>query len=175
MLRTGRIGLALTLTVALFAVAGCASGNGGTIPKQDAELLLQKLDAVQASIDDRDCSAAQTNISQLDGAVFVLPKAVGAETKGDLRKLVANLAQLASDKCRGPEVGASGVQGSTPSEPPITEQAPATTGVPEQTPAPDQPGGEGTGLPGSGNSGNGSSGGAGNPNQGGGNSGGVGG
>lgn len=166
-LRTRRICPALALAAALFAVAGCGSGDGGTIPTQDAETLLQGLDEVQASVEDGDCSAAQTNISQLNGAVYALPKEVGTETKEDLRKLVQNLAEMVQepDQCPDPDPGASGEAGFVPSEPEVTEEPAITPQEPDPGAPPEQSDQEGNGLPGT----------PGNPNQGGGSSGGVGG
>jgi hypothetical protein len=172
-LRPGRRALALALAVVAMGVAACGSDEGGTIPSGDAEALLNQLDEVQASIEDGNCEIAQSQVGQLREQVNLLPKEVGAETKGALFRLVGNLEDLVEDpsQCREPDTGttdlATTTEEATTTPATTAEDTTTTTTAVEEAP-PEQPEDEGTGLPPPGNSDNGPPGPSGNPNQGGG-------
>lgn len=138
---------ALSTALALTAVGlGACGSEDGTIPPQDAEALLAQLENVEAAVEDRDCTSAQTEVSQLTVAVNALPKEVGVETKESLRRLTENLSELVNDpeQCDEP-TGATG-EVFEETEPPPTETTTDTTTEEEEEP-PEQPEDEGTGVP----------------------------
>jgi hypothetical protein len=171
-LGTGPKALALALVAAL-VLAGCGSGEDGTIPQSDAEEMLAQVDEIDQAVEEPDCTQAQTEIAQLRGQVDALPDTVGTETKGELFKLVERMEQQVTDpeQCEEPDTGASGEEAVVPEEETTTPPVEEAVAPPEE--APEQPEDEGTGLPGPGNSDNGPPGNEGNPGSG--DSGGVGG
>ena len=121
--RLGRNSTAILLVVSALGLAACGDSGDGTIPEGDAEALLATLTQIQSNVDDGDCTSARTDASQLVSQINLLPKEVGAETKGDLFEAANNLEDLIEDptKCAEPdeeqttttetETGASGFSG----------------------------------------------------------------
>lgn len=87
------------------ALSACDSGGGGTIPEGDSEALLATLSEIQGNVEDGDCTSARTDASQLVSQIDLLPKDVGAETKGQLFEAANNLEDLIDDptKCEEPD------------------------------------------------------------------------
>lgn len=121
MLRPARTSLALVLCLGAGVLGACGSGDDGTIPPGDSETMQAQLNSIEAAVNNGNCEIAQNGVTQLDETVFDLPKEVGAQTKDDLRKLVDNLSELASDPSQCDEAttttttttdtGTSGAQG----------------------------------------------------------------
>lgn len=119
--RPGRRSTALLIVISALGLSACGSSDDGTIPEGDAEALLATLAQIQGNVDDGDCTSARTDASQLTSQIDLLPKDVGAETKGQLFEAANNLEALIDDptKCAEPdeeqttttETGASGFSG----------------------------------------------------------------
>ena len=87
--------------------------------------MIDQVDQIETAVDQGECTSAQTDVSQLQGAIFTLPKEVGVDTKNDLRDLATNLGNLVASQCEEPEApdttttpdtGATGAEGSVPSD-----------------------------------------------------------
>jgi hypothetical protein len=124
-LRPGRIALALALATGSVALAACGDDGGGTIPPTNADQMIQQVDQIEAALEQGECTSAQTDVSQLEGAIFTLPKEVGVQTKEDLRDLATNLGNLVASQCEEapeapetttPPEGTTGADGSVPSD-----------------------------------------------------------
>jgi len=115
MLRLARMSLPLALVLAALGLAACGDDDG-TIPPDRADALEAALEDVEAAVESADCTTARTDVTQLKDAVDQLPKDVGVETKGQLRELVNNLADLVDETCEEPDpppdTGATGFGGS---------------------------------------------------------------
>ena len=144
----GRRVLPAALALAAIGLGACGSEDG-TIPAQEAEALLAQLEQVEAAVEDRRCTSAQTDVSQLTAEVNALPQEVGVETKDSLRRLAENLSELVNDpeQCLE-QTGATGETFEETTEPttttPTTE---TTTTTAEEEAPPEQPDDEGTGVP----------------------------
>jgi hypothetical protein len=124
-LRSGRKALALALAAGALTLAACGDDESGTIPPANADQMVQQVDQIEAAVEQGECTSAQTDVSQLEGAIFTLPKEVGTKTKEDLRDLATNLSNLVASQCEEtpevetttvPETGATGAEGSVPSD-----------------------------------------------------------
>jgi hypothetical protein len=124
-LRTGRTALALALAAGAVTLAACGDDEGGTIPPANADQMIDQVDQIETAVEQGECTSAQTDVSQLQGAIFSLPKDVGVDTKNDLRDLATNLGNLVTTQCEEPEetpetttpeTGATGAEGSVPSD-----------------------------------------------------------
>ena len=148
--RSWRKGLAAGLAAAALGAAGC--GEEGTIPRDDAQALLEALNEVESKVEEGDCSSAETDATQLVGAVNQLPSDVGADVKELLRAAGENLVRLTRDDCE-PETGATG-ETTTTTEPTTTTPTTTTTTTTEEQPPEqpddevDPPGNSGNGPPG---------------------------
>ena len=157
------------------AFAGCGSDDEGTIPPDDAENLLNQIEAVQAAVDENNCVLAEQHAQELIATVNNLPSDVDREVAGELTKAADNLRGMTTDpdECTTGASGFDGVQTTdttdtettepettvtettTPEEETTTEEAPEEEQQqpPEEQPEPpaggDQGGGgdQGTGPP----------------------------
>jgi hypothetical protein len=104
MLRQARTSMAFALLASAMVVAACG-GDEGTIPTENGNEMLATLDDIQSDVDDRDCTAAQTDASQFIALVDQLPAEVGVKTKKALFDAGRNLADLAQDpeQCDEPD------------------------------------------------------------------------
>jgi hypothetical protein len=152
-------------------IAGCGSGDEGTIPSGDADNLINLLDAVEAAVAEQECESAQENADQFVIAVDNLPSEVDDQVKEGLRGAGDRLTELSRDpdQCEA-ETGASGESGieetttsSTVEEEPVVEEPveeeptteeedPEEEEAPEEE-APEEPGGGPPADPGAGNAG----------------------
>jgi hypothetical protein len=158
-LRSGRTAPALALAGAALLLGACGSDDeGGTIPAENANAMLGQVDRVEANVEDGNCSLAAGAVSQLRDQVDALPAETGAETKGELFRLVDNLGELVDDpdQCNEPDTGATG-ETSVPTTPTTTTSSTTTTTTSTPPPEeeqeeapPEQPPGEGNGAPGPG-------------------------
>jgi hypothetical protein len=125
-LRSGRISLALALAAGALGLSACGDDEGGTIPPEDADALLAEVDTLEQSVEDGECSLAAASADRLRLGVDQLGKEVGEPTKDDLRDLTDSLQTLVSEQCdeaqeptettTEPPTGASGADGSVPSD-----------------------------------------------------------
>jgi hypothetical protein len=155
----------LLVIVAAALLAGCGSDEEGTIPAENADNLINLLNAVEDAAADQNCEFAADYASQFVDAVNELPAEVDDEVKEGLREAGQQMTELSQDpeQC-DPDAGASGEDGpeeettsttSTTEEPETTTTT--TTTEEEQT----DPSNEGQGSPdqGGGNTGSGNEGG----------------
>jgi len=118
-------------------IAGCGSGDEGTIPSGDADNLINLLDAVEAAVAEQECESAQENADQFVIAVDNLPSEVDDQVKEGLRGAGDRLTELSRDpdQCEA-ETGASGESGAEdPTTPTTTEEEP----VEEEPPPEEEP------------------------------------
>ena len=173
--------IAALAVAATVMIAGCGSGEEGTIPQADADTLLSYVQAVDQNIADNECALAVQQAENFSEGVKDLPPEVDGEVRQGLEEAAVQLLELTSDPSQCDDTGASGASGAveeastaveTTTEevaPPAEETTaePTTTPEAEQEPAPQTPAqnepelSPPTGPP-SGNNGNG------NPNPGGG-------
>lgn len=160
-LRSGRTAAAMALAGAVLFLGACGSDDeGGTIPPKNADAMLAQVDRVESNVEDGNCSLAEGAVSQLRDQVDALPAETGAQTKGELFKLVDRLGELVDDpdQCEEPDTGATGetsVPTTTTTETPTTTTTTSSAPPPEEEAPPEQAPDEGNGPPGP----------AGNPNE----------
>ena len=117
-------------------IAGCGSGDEGTIPSGDADNLINLLDAVEAAVAEQECESAQENADQFVIAVDNLPSEVDDQVKEGLRGAGDRLTELSRDpdQCEA-ETGASGESGAEdPTTPTTTEEEPVEEEPEEEPP-----------------------------------------
>ena len=110
--------------VAATAIAGCGSDDG-TIPSQDAENLLSRLDAIESNVDQQQCEDAQLQADQFASEVRQLPADVDNEVQEGLEQSADRLISLAANDCEA-ETGGTDEGGVVPTEAETTE-TPDTT------------------------------------------------
>jgi len=129
--------ISLLSCVFALTVAGCGSGDGGTIPPNDAENLLNLVTAVQGDISDGECERATEHAQELVTEVGQLPSEVDADVANELAKASTNLEQLAGSQCT--DTGASGETGAqTTATTTSVPETPTTTSVPETSTTTDE-------------------------------------
>jgi len=132
-LRRGRKSLLVLVTAAL--LAGCGSGDEGTIPSGDADDLINLLNAVEDAVAEQDCDTAQDNANQFVTVVNNLPSEVDDEVKDGLRQAGERMTTLSRDpdQCE-PEGGATGETGTDePVEEEPVEEESTTSSTTEET------------------------------------------
>jgi hypothetical protein len=161
------------LAVAACAVALTACGGddeGGSIPQDAGEQLINQLDDIETLVQAGDCDTAQQVAASFADGVDQLPDEVGGELRDRLVEASGNLESLTTDQCT-PPTGATGETGEVPpettDEPTTTDETtePTTTDEEEEPPPEEDDGGgppadtPGNSDPGSGNEGGGNIGG----------------
>ena len=117
--------LACTLALALLLV-GCGSGEGGTIPSEDADNLVRLLDAIENDLASQNCEVVDDHVGEFASEVNSLPSEVDDEVEKGLTQASARLIELSRQPGQCEEVtGATGVTG--------TESTPSTTTTEEST------------------------------------------
>lgn len=116
----------LLACVCAVALAGCGSGDDGTIPSADSETMLALLTSLEASIAAGDCELAAKQAEEFKRTVDLLPAPVADEVKAGLFDAADNLIALTEDpaQCAGSTTGASGLLAPAAEEP---TREPATT------------------------------------------------
>lgn len=154
-----RVVTALAVLVAL-ALGGCGGDDEGTIPRDEADQLIELLREarVQAGDEDR-CERLEDLVAQIEAEVAALPNSVDRDTRRTLRDGVDNLEAKAREECEDVETTPTET---TPTEtetvppptetetvpPPTeteTEPPPTETDPPAPEPPPDEDGGSGEG------------------------------
>jgi hypothetical protein len=162
----GRVSLLAIAAATL--LAGCG-GDEGTIPAENSEQLVERLNEIEGAIPEGDCDGAQNSANLFVEQVAQLPADVDSEVKRLLTAGGERLQQLATEQCEEPPpTGASGEEGFQPEEETVEPPVEPTTDT-EQQPPPDDEGDEngGSSEDGASQGGGGSEGGGGG-NQGGG-------
>jgi hypothetical protein len=122
----------LLACIAALAIAGCGSSDGGTIPPDDANNLLNQLEAVQSDVRAGDCENAQQHAQEFVAGVNALPSDVDHDVASELTKAADNLRGLTEDP-RQCASGASGEEGAQTTETTDTTET-DTTAAPTTTP-----------------------------------------
>ena len=164
------------MTLALTAGAtGCGSDSSDdvTIPQQNADAMLQALDAVQTACQASNSSGARSAANDFVEQVDALPASVGEEAKNALRDAGKNLETLttSSSDCTVPELTTTSTEEETTTSSTTTEEETTTTTTtdeetstdedtttttkPPPPPPDDEGGGQGGGSGGSGGVGGG--------------------
>jgi hypothetical protein len=159
----GRILLLVTVAAAL--LTGCG-GNDGTIPADQGDTLVKRLDEVEGAVADGNCDGAQASADLFSTQVSQLPAEVDDEVKQGLIQGAQRLRELAGAQCEpATPTGPSGETGVLPEQP--TEQ-PGTTESTSEEPTQEAPadnGDSGTGQDGGNQDGGNQGGGGGNGSQ----------
>ena len=170
----GRLPIPLLVCALALTLAGCGSGDDGTIPPDDANNLLNQVEAVKNDVESGDCETAKQHAQELVAGVNALPNDVDPDVASELTKAAFNLTQLASTDC---EEGTSGITGldttetdttATQTETTQPETTTTTTTEPETTTSTEEQPEEPPAPPGGGNEGGNEGGGNVNPTPGGG-------
>jgi hypothetical protein len=126
------------------ALAGCGSGDDGTIPEENGNELLALLDAMQSDIDGGDCETIDDRAAQVQAQVQALPADVDPEVKTELLDAAAQLEFLSVDD--PPEecvdsgaTGESGVEPVDDAEPDAAAETPAEPAAEEEAPVEEEP------------------------------------
>lgn len=187
--RLGRMPRLRSLIAALAAVclmaaaAACGSGgeDDGTIPADRGQALLERLNAIEAAVNEGNCDTARSEAERLYQDIQTLPDDVSDSDRETLERAGRNLVELTREQCEEPETGPTGETEVLPPEEPVTEP-PETTEPPTETEPPEEDNGGDSGSgrgpgrgnegpppnkPGGGNPGQGNSGPGGNPGNGG--------
>lgn len=147
------------------ALAGCGSGGDGTIPPEESEALVKRLEALDDKLLAGECEDAQLEAAEVARIVEQdLPEDVDPEVRDALEEASANLTELTESQCveRGTtDTDTDEPQTSTTetTEPTTTEKTTTTTETEEQ---PSGGNGGGNTGGGGGNAGGGNTGGGGN-------------
>ena len=119
--------ISLLWCVLALAIAGCGSGDGGTIPPEEADNLLTLLSDVEDDVAAGDCDLAQQHAQEVVDTVATLPGDVDPEVADALAGAADNLDRLAQSPDQCPETGASGAAEEQPATEPTETVAPTTT------------------------------------------------
>lgn len=163
MLAWARIPLLALLAAA--ALIGCG-GNGESIPEDDAEVLLTRLDEVETAFEEENCDGARESAELLqqqvsdEAAASRLPRGVDSDVREALQAGATRLTQLVNDQCEE-EPEEEEIEPVEPVEPPPPEPPVAPEPEEPEPPEeePEESPGEGQGQQGGGQGGGGPQGG----------------
>jgi hypothetical protein len=113
----GTLHKSLLVCVFALALAGCGSDDG-TIPPEDADNLLNQVEAVRSAAEGGLCDRAQDHAQEFVDGVNALPNDVDPEVASELTKAATNLEDLAASpsQCTETETGATGLPGVEPTD-----------------------------------------------------------
>ena len=154
-----RLLLSLSLVaVCALALGACGGDDEGTIPPENAAVMLQSLDDARGERERENCQGIEDAAGNLLAAIDELPDSVDSEVRTALTAGAENLQTLADDSDKCQSAGATGPSDQEPettteefTEPPTTTTT--TTTEEEVKPPPDQPSNEGGGGLGQGDEG----------------------
>ncbi len=160
---------ALAVVACAAALAACGGDDeGGPIPQEAGDQLIDQLDQIQTLVNDGLCDEAQQAAVSFATGVNELPEEVGGELRNRLVDASSNLESLTTDQCTA-ATGATGETGEVPpetTEEPIPEEPVEPAPTEEEEPPPEEDDGgappadtPGNGDPGGGNEGGGAVGG----------------
>jgi hypothetical protein len=126
--------LLISLLVCAFALgfSACGGDDDGTIPPDDADNLLNQVEAVKDAVDEGNCELAQDHAQELISVVNNLPNEVDSKVASELTKAASNLDELAADPTECVS-GASGVTGPQTTDTTETDTTEPETTEPETT------------------------------------------
>jgi hypothetical protein len=162
---------ALAVVACAAALAACGGDDeGGPIPQEAGDQLIDQLDQIQTLVNDGLCDEAQQTAVSFATGVNELPEEVGGELRDRLVDASGNLESLTTDQCTDAATGATGETGEVPpettEEPTTPEETTEPTTTEEEEPPPEEDDGggppadkPGNGDPGGGNEGGGNIGG----------------
>jgi hypothetical protein len=129
----GRV--SLLAVAAAILLAGCG-GDEGTIPGENSDQLLTRLDEIEGAVAEGQCEGAQASADLFVDQVAQLPGDVDQEVKRLLTEGGERLQQLATEQCEEPPpTGASGEEGFQPEEETVEPAVePTDTDTEQQTP-----------------------------------------
>ena len=134
---SGRLRVTLLGCAIAATVAGCGSGDDGTIPGDDSAELLRLLEAIESEVQNGNCELAQQQADQFATQVSQLSEDVDAKVRQGLSDASTRLIELSNDPGQCEEVtGASGeveAELSTTTTTTTTEESSTTTPDPEST------------------------------------------
>ena len=119
--------ISLLWCVLALALAGCGSGDDGTIPPEEADNLLTLLADVEDDVAAGDCDLAQSTRRRSSTRSTTLPGDVDPEVADELAGAADNLDRLAQSPDQCTETGASGAAEEQPTTEPTETVAPTTT------------------------------------------------
>lgn len=128
------------------AAAACGSSDGdGTIPADEGQALLERLNAIEAAVNEGNCDTARSEAERLFQDIKTLPDDVSEADREALERAGRNLVELTREQCEEPETGPTGESEVLPPEETLTEPPPETTEPPTETEPPENesPGGKG--------------------------------
>ncbi|HEY8467053.1 MAG TPA: hypothetical protein VIL04_09640 [Solirubrobacterales bacterium] len=128
------------------AACGPSGDDESTIPAEEGRALLERLDAIEAAVNEGSCDTARTEAESLFQDIETLPEEVSEDDREALRRAARNLVELTREQCDEPETGPTGEAEVLPPEETLTEPAPETTEPPETEPENDE-GGRGPNKP----------------------------
>jgi hypothetical protein len=113
----GTLHKSLLVCAFALALAGCGSDDG-TIPPEDADNLLNQVEAVRSAAEGGLCDRAQDHAQEFVDGVNALPNDVDPEVASELTKAATNLEDLAASpsQCTETETGATGLPGVEPTD-----------------------------------------------------------
>ncbi len=132
-----KISLLAAVFAAALAIAGCGSGDEGTIPSDQSDTLLSLLSSVQNSVETGDCELAQKTAEELVDTVNGLPADVDNEVQGALTRASEQLVNLAQNPEECVDENASGPEGVETTDTTDTTATESTTTL-EETTTPDE-------------------------------------
>jgi hypothetical protein len=119
--------ISLLWCVLALAIAGCGSGDDGTIPPEEADNLLTLLSDLEDDVAAGDCDLAQQHAQEVATAVEELPGDVDPEVADALAGAADNLDRLAQEPGECTETGTSGAAEEQPATEPTEAVTPTTT------------------------------------------------
>ena len=125
----GRHVICLLVCGFALALAGCGSDEDGTIPPDDADNLLNQVEAVQSAVEEGNCELAEDHAAELITTVNNLPNDVDTEVASELTRAADNLRGMTADpdECASGTSGVGGVQPIDTTDTETTEEPETTT------------------------------------------------
>ena len=172
----GKLQMTLAACLCAGVAAGCGGSDDGTIPREEGQAIITRLDALEERVQAGECEGlggAEEQAVEVERLVGTLPDSVETEVRDALVEASANLIELTAEQCTEGATGESGLDDTTTTRDTTTtdETVPTTTTTTttDETTTDESDNGDGGGNAGGGNTGGGN---AGTGNQGGGNTGG---
>jgi hypothetical protein len=123
------------------ALAGCGGSSSGLLTDQQAQNLLDEVDAVEQALSDQKCVDARQAAQAGERRARALPKRVDDELKRNLVEWFEHVEQRVQDECERPEPEPTAeptVEPTVePTEEPTAEPTAEPTEEPTATPTPD--------------------------------------
>ena len=137
---------ALAVVACASALAACGGDDeGGPIPQEAGDQLIDQLDDIETLVQQGECDTAQQVAASFADGVDQLPEEVGGELRQQLVDASVNLENLTDDSSQcTPATGVTGETGEVPpeatDEPTTTEETTEPTTTEEEEPPPEEDG-----------------------------------